>query len=244
MKTLLECIEDISLFDFIIESQIEIKDLRNKMDFDEITDKEAHAIIDSDEYKHGTELGFEKANDLYDAGTGFVNSNHFKITYEGNILGIIGFSTLKMLRSYDSGNDGTELSDILSKSIRAVLSDNFDNLLGDDNIYTKNDVSKLGSNLVYITYLQISEEAKKKLDISPIAVIKVLTEKISDFFKENKIKYVCAFGKDPHRAKTYIKALGFSNISDNTLKNTQDGKRFASRVGYETAKCFVIKKIF
>ena len=238
MKTLLECIENISLYDFIIESQIEIKDLRNKMHFVEIRTREAREIIDTDEYKHATELGFDDAEGLYIPGTGFINTKHYKITYDDNILGLIGYSNFRMLRSYDSDKDGIELCSVLTDALNAAIADNFDNLGN-----SKDVLKELQHNCYYITYLQISEEAKKKIDISPIGIIKVLVEKIVDFLKENNIKYVCAFGKDSHRTLTYIKALGFTNISDETLKTNKVGKKFVDHVGYSTAKCFVIKKV-
>ena len=82
----------ISLFEYIIESLINAKELENDLKFIESTKKEIYGILDSDDYKHGEVLGLDSDtlkgqsdNEMFLEN----ESTYYKIQYQNNIIGIV-----------------------------------------------------------------------------------------------------------------------------------------------------------
>ena len=80
--------------------------------------------------------------------------------------------------------------------------------------YIRDFVKNILSKSAYIGIWQISPEAKRKIDINQIALIKVFFEKLLAILKSEHVTYVMTHGKDAHRAKGYVNAGGFSNPTD------------------------------
>ena len=96
------------------------------------------------------------------------------------------------------------------------LKDNYNFNVIDKTDYEKSDSTRsfainILSKSAYIGLWQISPEAKKKIDINQIALIKVFFEKLLAILKSEHVTYIMAHGKDAHRTKGYVKVGGFSN---------------------------------
>ena len=90
-----------TLFEYIIESLVDFKELREKMSFKECTRKDIVNILNSDEYNFGKDLGYSNKDDL-EEGTMLLEMEDtaifYKILYEDTIIGITSLFYLNNFR--------------------------------------------------------------------------------------------------------------------------------------------------
>jgi hypothetical protein len=80
---------------------------------------------------------------------------------------------------------------------------------------------KISNLIVYVDYLQMSKDVKKKLDINQFSVIKVFFNKLLEMLKEQGFKYICAHGIDSKITNAYIKLGNFKRINKNVFGDYQ-----------------------
>lgn len=124
------------------------------------------------------------------------------------------------------------------------LKDNYNFNIIDKIDYEKYDTGRdftinILSKSAYIGLWQISSEAKKKIDINQIVLIKVFFEKLLAILKSERVTYIMAHGKDAHRTKGYVNVGGFSNPIG--IFKKYGGRPYAANP--ELYDGFVIKRI-
>ena len=144
----------------------------------------------------------------------------YKILYEDKLVGVFSLMLPKSLSKLqdDSYDDYILLGQTLVPIYKS-LKDNYNFNIIDKIDYEKYDTSRdfvnnLISKSAYIGLWQISNDAKKKIDINQIALIKVFFEKLLSILKSEHVTYIMAHGKDAHRTKGYVAVAGFTNPID------------------------------
>lgn len=211
-----------SLIQHLFEALVNRSELEKNLKFEETTQDEILDILDTDEYNHFEELSGEVMSKDDFAGSIFLfnKCTPYKILYEDKLVGVFSIILPKELSRLenDSIHDYRIFISTLSPIFKILSDDrNFDIIDKSDyegthtpREFTKNILSKTA----YIGIWQISPEAKKKLDINQIALIKVFFEKLLAILKSEHVTYVMAHGKDAHRVNGYVKVGGFSNPTD------------------------------
>ena len=97
-------------------------------------------------------------------------------------------------------------------------------------------VKRIMSKTGYVGIWQLSKDAKKKLDINQIALLRIFFQKLIELIKNSGAKYIMAQGKDDHVTNAYIKLGGF-NSPDELFK------KYAPKQSYADLEGFVIKRI-
>jgi hypothetical protein len=134
----------------------------------------------------------------------------------------------------------------------------------DDDPYYRKDIffKDVCRKSAYISFLQISTEAKEKYEISPMALILTFYKKLEHFLLENDVKLMIAHGINQKTTNKYVKVGKFENPVDlfkywyqNSEKyshcvyvasdETDRDKRFATyyKKCNDLFKHFVIKRI-
>lgn len=190
----------ISLFDYIIESLINSKELINDLTFKECSREDFFKTADTDEFEHGKALGFDNMNDMKESSLLIKDDKtlFYYILYKEHI---IGFFSLFYLKNYID-------RDVDRWVIKVLLQ----HLCDKDDKLNYNDFKKeLLNKGVYIVNWQISQSIKKKLDINDFALVKIFYSKLEEMLKKENIKYIYAHGKDDHRKKGYVKVGKFKD---------------------------------
>jgi len=216
-----------TLYDYILESLVDFKELKADLNFEKCSWKDIKKILNTDEYDHGTKLGFDGEGD-FDSML-FANNKDtifYKIIYKENLLGITGVYYFKNYAK-DKSLDMKMMSDLFkSPSLRKE--------------YKYNEVNDILKDSVYILVWQLSNKAKEKIDVNPVALVKVFYEKLIELVKSEGCKVICAHGKDSKTTKSYIKVGGFDSYAD---KYVYDELKKTYREMPEFFNSFVIKKI-
>ena len=211
-----------SLIQYLFEALINRPELEKNLKFEKTTPDEVLDILDTDEYNHFADLVEEKVSKNYFREHIFLfdKCTPYKILYEDKLVGVFSImlpKTLVALRD-DSYDDYAVFGQTLHPIYKA-LKDNYNFNVIDKADYEKYDyrrdfVNNLLSKSAYIGLWQISSDAKRKIDINQIALIKVFFEKLLAILKSEHVTYIMAHGKDAHRAKGYVNVGGFTNPID------------------------------
>lgn len=260
----------ISLFEYIIESLINAKELEKDLKFIESTKKEIYGILNTDDYKHGDVLGFSE-DDL----KGKTNNQmfledeaiYYKIQYQNNIIGIISIVFPEQMANLKSNDDNWACRKIFGLLALNSISQNQKNVdifglkesdFEDKSMYDKNaqysvtQIKELATQLLeytaYIGVWVINQNIKKKLDINDFSLIKIFFNKLIQLCKSHKAQYIWAHGKDEHITKMYVKVGKFINPYEELFKINIDKGYFGNdkqNKNYFTqlTKTLVIKKI-
>ena len=222
-------------------------ELEKNLKFEKTTPDEILDILDTDEYNHFSDLVEEKVSKNYFREHIFLfdKCTPYKILYEDKLVGVFSImlpKTLVTLRD-DSYDDYAVFGQTLHPIYKA-LKDNYNFNVIEKTDYEKAEyirdfVRNIVSKSAYIGLWQISSEAKKKIDINQIALIKVFFEKLLSILKSEHVTYVMAHGKDAHRAKGYVKVGGFTNPTD--IFKEYGGKSYENAP--DMFDGFVIKRI-
>ena len=236
-----------SLIQYLFEALVNKADLEKDLKFEETDIEEILDILDTDEYNHFEDLVGEKMskNEFRESVFLFDRCTPYKILYEDKLVGVFSIMLPKKLNTLcdDSYEYYIQFSQTLIPIYKA-LKDNYNFNVIDKPDYEKYDtrrdfVNNILSKSAYIGLWQISPEAKKKIDINQIALIKVFFEKLLAILKSEHVTYVMAHGKDAHRAKGYVKVGGFSNPID--IFKEYGGKTYENSP--DMFDGFVIKRI-
>ena len=236
-----------SLIQYLFEALVNRPELEKNLKFEKTTPDEVLDILDTDEYNHFADLVEEKVSKNYFREHIFLfdKCTPYKILYEDKLVGVFSImlpKTLVALRD-DSYDDYAIFGQTLHPIYKA-LKDNYNFNVIEKTDYEKSEyirdfVNNILSKSAYIGLWQISPEAKKKIDINQIALIKVFFEKLLSILKSEHVTYVMAHGKDAHRAKGYVKVGGFTNPID--VFKEYGGKTYERSP--ELFDGFVIKRI-
>ena len=261
----------ISLFDYIIESLINAKELEKDLKFIESSKKEVYDILDTDDYKHGKVLGMD-SDDLKGKSNQHLflenDATYYKIQYENNIIGIVSIVFPEQMKNINNNNFIKDnCQDIFSLFIYNSISqkhknvDVFDlketdfedeSMYHNDASYTRVQLRELAQCLLehtaYIGVWAINQNIKKKLDINDFSLIKIFFDKLIQLCKSHKAQYIWAHGKDDHITKMYVKVGKFINPYEELFKINIDKGYFGDNEkikNYFTqlTKTLVIKKI-
>lgn len=236
-----------SLIQYLFEALVNRPELEKNLKFEKTTPNEILDILDTDEYKHFEELIGEpiSKNDFVESVFLFNRCTPYKILYEDKLVGVFSIILPKELCKLadDSIRDYKIFVNILHPIFKA-LSDGskFDIIDKSDyqNTHTPSEFTNtILSKTAYIGIWQISPEAKRKIDINQIALIKVFFEKLLNILKSEHITYIMAHGKDKHRVMGYVKVGGFTYPED--VFKEYGGKHYERSP--ELFKGFVIKHI-
>lgn len=251
----------ISLFEYIIESLINAKELENDLKFIESTKKEIYGILDSDDYKHGEVLGLD-SDTLKGQSDDEIflenESTYYKIQYQNNIIGIVSIVFPEKMEK--NSIDKMACKKIFNLFVLNSLSNkhknsNIFNLKESDTKdgkYLPLQITELTNQLLkqtaYIGVWAFNQNIKKKLDINDFSLVKVFFNKLIQLCKDHKAQYIWAHGKDKHITQMYVKVGKFINPYEDLFKINIDKGYFGDNQQnkiYYTAltKTLVIKKI-
>lgn len=129
-----------------------------------------------------------------------INAPQYKILYEDKLVGVFSLMLPKSLNKLqdDSYEDYILFGQTLIPIYKS-LKDNYNFNVIDktdyENYDTRRDfVNNILSKSAYIGLWQISPEAKKKIDINQIALIKVFFEKLLAILKSEHVTYIIYYG--------------------------------------------------
>ena len=236
-----------SLIQYLFEALVNRPELEKNLKFEKTTPDEILDILDTDEYNHFADLVGEKMHKIEFRESAFLfdRCTPYKILYEDKLVGVFSIMLPKSLSKLqdDSYDDYIEFAQTLIPIYKS-LNDNYNFNIIDKIDYEKYDtrrdfVNNLLSKSAYIGLWQISSDAKKKIDINQIALIKVFFEKLLAILKSEHVTYIMAHGKDAHRTKGYVAVAGFSNPIDIFKKYS----RLFYKDNPELYNGFVIKRI-
>ena len=211
-----------SLIQYLFEALVNRPELEKNLKFEKTTPDEILDILDTDEYNHFEDLVGEKMskNEFRESVFLFDRCTPYKILYEDKLVGVFSLMLPKTLDELkdDSLDDYRIFLYTLTPVYNALL-DNYNFNIIDKIDYEKYDtrwdfVNNLLSKSAYVGIWQISPDAKKKIDINQIALIKVFFEKLLAILKSEHVTYIMAHGKDAHRTKGYVAVAGFTNPID------------------------------
>ena len=77
----------------------------------------------------------------------------------------------------------------------------------------------------FVALWQLSKDAKKKLDINQIALLRIFFQKLIELIKNSGAKYIMAQGKDDHVTNAYIKLGGFKSTEELFTKYANSNAR-------------------
>lgn len=211
-----------SLIQYLFEALVNRPELEKNLKFEKTTPDEILDILDTDEYNHFEDLGGEKMskNEFRESVFLFDRCTPYKILYEDKLVGVFSIMLPKSLSTlYDDSIDDYRVFRQTLKPILTALVNNYNfNTIEKSDYENCDRVSEFINNILsksaYIGIWQISSDAKRKIDINQIALIKVFFEKLLAILKSEHVTYVMAHGKDAHRTKGYVKVGGFSNPID------------------------------
>lgn len=236
-----------SLIQYLFEALVNRPELEKNLKFEKTTPDEILDILDTDEYNHFEDLVGEKMskNEFRESTFLFDRCTPYKILYEDKLVGVFSLMLPKSLSTLrdDSIDDYRIFIQTLTPVYNALL-DNYNFNIIDKTDYEKSSnrirfTDNILSKSAYVGLWQISSDAKKKIDINQIALIKVFFEKLLAILKSEHVTYIMAHGKDAHRTKGYVAVAGFSNPIDIFKKYS----RLFYKDNPELYNGFVIKRI-
>ena len=75
-------------------------------------------------------------------------------------------------------------------------------------------VKRIMSKTGFVVIWQLSNEAKKKIDVNQVSLLKIFFQKLIELIKGTGAKYIMAQGKDSHVTNAYIKLGGFKSTEE------------------------------
>jgi hypothetical protein len=75
-------------------------------------------------------------------------------------------------------------------------------------------VERIMSITGFVVIWQLSKDAKKKIDVNQIALLKIFFQKLTELIKNAGANYIIAQGKDEHVTNAYIKLGGFNSTEE------------------------------
>lgn len=237
-----------TLIQYLVEALVNRPELEKNLKFEKTTPNEILDILDTDEYNHFEELcgekmskeEFRKSIFLFDRCT------PYKILYEDKLIGVFSVMLPKKLSELKTDNgEAFDIFKIILYLIFKALKYNYNfNVIDKTDYKNCNGLYEFIDNILsksaYVGIWQISSEAKSKIDINQLSLVKVFFEKLLDILKSENVTYVMAHGKDKHRVNGYVKVGGFTNPIDLFKEYGEDAYDVYSD---EVFDGFVIKRI-
>lgn len=262
-----------TLIQYLFEATVNTAELEKNLTFEETDLDGILDILDTDEYNHFEDLvGQRVTKDDVRSGVFLLkHSTHFKIMYEGTLLGIFSvclpenfkdsirnervydlreFSNKRHLRLLfypfiDAAVNG-EPSDLIDKNdYEGVIEkinknqENYADYVRQCNEANDELIDRIMSITGFVVIWQLSKDAKKKIDVNQIALLKIFFQKLTKLIKNTGAKYIMAQGKDEHVTNAYIKLGGFNSTEKLFKKYAAD----YNRINRDFISGTVIKRI-
>lgn len=125
-------------------------------------------------------------------------------------------------RQLDEINDKTIAAEQNKVKMQKLIQVNDDAIRGMISEQTKELVKRIMDVTGFVVIWQLSKDAKKKIDVNQIALLKIFFQKLTELIKNTGAKYIMAQGKDEHVTKAYIKLGGFHSTEELFKKYTGD----------------------
>lgn len=77
----------------------------------------------------------------------------------------------------------------------------------------------------FVALWQLSKDAKKKIDVNQVSLLKIFFQKLIELIKNTGAKYIMAQGKDDHVTNAYIKLGGFKSTEELFTKYANSSAR-------------------
>ncbi len=94
----------------------------------------------------------------------------------------------------------------------------------------------------FVVIWQLSNKAKKKIDVNQVSLLKIFFQKLTELIKNTRAKYIIAQGKDEHVTKAYIKLGGFNSTEEFYNKHAAQVNHY-QRDDLEFLEGTIIKRI-
>ena len=78
----------------------------------------------------------------------------------------------------------------------------------------KNLLNRIMNITGFVVIWQLSKDAKKKIDVNQVSLLKIFFQKLIELIKSTGAKYIIAQGKDVHVTNAYIKLGGFKSTEE------------------------------
>ena len=78
----------------------------------------------------------------------------------------------------------------------------------------KNLLNRIMNITGFVVIWQLSKDAKKKIDVNQVSLLKIFFQKLIELIKSTGAKYIIAQGKDVHVTNAYIKLGGFKSTKE------------------------------
>ena len=101
-------------------------------------------------------------------------------------------------------------------------------------------VKRIMSKTGFVVIWQLSKEAKKKIDINQVSLLKIFFQKLIELIKSTGAKYIMAQGKDAHVTNAYIKLGGFKSTEEFYKKHSTS---YFYKVNSEFLEGTVLKRL-
>lgn len=75
-------------------------------------------------------------------------------------------------------------------------------------------VKRIMNKTGFVVIWQLSKDAKKKIDVNQVSLLKIFFQKLIELIKSTGAKYIIAQGKDAHVTNAYIKLGGFKSTEE------------------------------
>ena len=89
----------------------------------------------------------------------------------------------------------------------------------------KNLLNRIMSITGFVVIWQLSKDAKKKIDVNQVSLLKIFFQKLIELIKNSGAKYIMAQGKDDHVTNAYIKLGGFKSTEELFAKYANSSAR-------------------
>ena len=86
-------------------------------------------------------------------------------------------------------------------------------------------VNRIMRKTGFVSMWQLSKDAKKKIDVNQVSLLKVFFQKLIELIKNSGAKYIMAQGKDDHVTNAYIKLGGFKSTEELFIKYANSSAR-------------------
>ncbi len=158
MKNLTEYLNISNLYDYILESLINSKELNDDMKFVECSFDDIKKIIDTDDYEHGKVFNMSSMNEIDELAFSEI-STYYTINYKDNIIGLFGY--YKCGDSKSNSVEGRKYNYILRRLFLYLLWNELtqtypdEYILGFDSIKKNDNKFDLSNSIDFFNYIKM-----------------------------------------------------------------------------------------
>ena len=184
---------------------LESYDLLDKTDYKDIIEDFLEKSEKFLEIERDYDVDIQRYNNEYDEYTKKMNElyDEYRKSEDPKMYQQINDIDIKRRNAYDK-----------KEKTRTAKSDNYKSLEPQIREYVEKLVKRIMSKTGFVSIWQLSKDAKKKLDINQIALLRIFFQKLIELIKNSGAKYIMAQGKDDHVTNAYIKLGRFKGVEE------------------------------